>query len=117
MRPRAWGRPCQSTTVGKRFLATDVDIKKCIDMAKAGDADFAKLVPVRLQAKVRLIEAIRDALGEAEAYVGGKCAVECVRDALRKEAEHLDEVGWYTRAQYFFDAADTLDALNKDDAP
>jgi hypothetical protein len=86
-------------------------------MAKAGDADFAKLVLVRLQAKVRLIEAIRDALGEAEAYVGGKCAVECVRDALRKEAEHLDEVGWYTRAQYFFDAADTLDALNKDDAP
>jgi hypothetical protein len=102
---------------GKGFLATDADIKKCIDMAKAGDADFAKLVRVRGQAKVTLIEAIRDALGEAEAYVGGKCAVECVRDALRNEAEHLDEVGWHTRAQYFFDAADTLDALNKDDAP
>jgi hypothetical protein len=69
-----------------------------------------------LQAKVRLIEAIRDALGEAEAYVGGKCTVECVRDALRKEAEHLDEVGWYTRAQHFSDAADALEALNKDDA-
>jgi hypothetical protein len=67
----------------------------------------------RLKAKVRLIEAIRDALGEAEAYVDGKCSVECVRDALRKEAEHLDEVGWYTRAQHFFDAAD---ALNKEDA-
>jgi hypothetical protein len=99
---------------GKGFLATDADIRKCIDMAKAGDADFAQLVLVRRQAKVRLIEAIRDALGEAEAYVGGKCAVECVRDALRKEAEHLDEVGWHTRAKYFFDAAD---ALNKDDAP
>jgi hypothetical protein len=83
-------------------------------MGKAGDADFAKLVLD--QAKVRLIEAIRDALGEAEAYVGAKCAVECVRDALRKEAEHLDEVGWYTRAQHFCDAADALDALNKDDA-
>jgi hypothetical protein len=71
---------------------------------------------MRLQAKVRLIQAIRDALGEAEAYVGGKCAVECVRDALRNEAEHLDEVGWYTRAQHFFDAAGALDALNKDDA-
>jgi hypothetical protein len=68
----------------------------------------------RLQAKVRLIEAIRDALGEAEAYVDGKCSVECVRDALRNEAEHLDEVGWHTRAQHFFDAADALDALNKD---
>jgi hypothetical protein len=102
---------------GRGFLATDADIKKCIDMAKAGDADFAKLGLVRLQAKVRLIEAIRDALGEAEAYLGGEGAVECVRDALRKEAEHLDEVGWYTRAQYFFDAADTLDTLNKDDAP
>jgi hypothetical protein len=42
--------------------------------------------------------------------------VECVRDALRKEAEHLDEVGWYTRAQHFCDAADALEALNKDDA-
>jgi hypothetical protein len=68
------------------------------------------------QAKVRLIEAIRDALGEAEAYVGGKCAVECVRDALREEAEHLDEVGWHTRAQDFCDAADALDALNREDA-
>jgi hypothetical protein len=68
---------------------------------------------MRLQAKVRLIEAIRDALGEAEAYVDGKSAVECVRDALRKEAEHLVEVGWYTRAQHFSDAAD---ALNKNDA-
>jgi hypothetical protein len=48
--------------------------------------------------------------------VGGKCAVECVRDALRNEAEHLDEVGWYTRAQHFFDAAGALDALSKDDA-
>jgi hypothetical protein len=67
---------------------------------------------MRLKAKARLIGAIRDALGEAEAYVGGKCAVECVRDALREEAEHLDEVGWYTRAQYFFDAADALDALD-----
>jgi hypothetical protein len=55
----------------------------------------------RLHAKVRLIEAIRDALGEAEAYVDGKCSVERVRDAPRKEAEHLDEVGWYTRAQHF----------------
>ena len=71
---------------------------------------------MRLQANVRLIEAIRDALGEAEAYVDGKCAVECVRDALRNEAEHLDEVGWHTRAQHFFDAAAALDALNKDDA-
>jgi hypothetical protein len=71
---------------------------------------------IRRQAKVRLIDAINDALGEAEAYVGGKGAVECVRDALRKEAEHLDEVGWYTRAQHFFDAADALDALDKDDA-
>ena len=71
---------------------------------------------MRLQAKVRLIEAIRDALGEAEAYVGDKCAVECLRDALRNEAEHLDEVGWHTRAQHFFDAADALDTLNKDDA-
>jgi hypothetical protein len=70
----------------------------------------------RLKAKVRLIEAIRDALGEAEAHVDGKCTVECVRDALRNEAEHLDEVGWHTRAQHFFDAADALDALNKDDA-
>jgi hypothetical protein len=69
---------------------------------------------MRLQAKVRLIVAIRDAFGEAEAYVGDKCAVECVRDALREEAEHLDEVGWYTRAQHFFNAADALDALNKD---
>jgi hypothetical protein len=51
---------------------------------------------IRLQAKVRLIEAIRD--------------------SLRKEAEHLVEVGWYTRAQHFSDAADALDALNKDDA-
>jgi hypothetical protein len=67
----------------------------------------------RLKAKVRLIEAIRDALGEAEAYVDGKCSVECMRDALRKEAEHLDEMGWHTRAQHFFDAADALDALNK----
>jgi hypothetical protein len=41
---------------------------------------------MRLQAKVRLVVAIRDAFGEAEAYVGGKCAVECVRDALREEA-------------------------------
>jgi hypothetical protein len=64
---------------------------------------------MRLNAKARLIGA---ALGEAEAYVGGKCAVECVRDALRAEAEHLDEVGWNTRAQHFFDAADALDALN-----
>jgi hypothetical protein len=71
---------------------------------------------MRPQAKVRLIVAIRDAFGEAEAYVGGKCAVECVRDALREEAEHLDEVGWYTRAQHFFDAADALDTLNKHDA-
>jgi hypothetical protein len=71
---------------------------------------------MRLRAKVRLIEAIRDALGEAEAYVGDKCVVECVGDALRKEAEHLDEVGWHTRAQRFFDAAGALDALNKDDA-
>jgi hypothetical protein len=71
---------------------------------------------VRLQAKVRLIEAIRDALGEAEAYVDGKCSVECVRDALRKEAEHLDEVGWHTRAQDFFDAAVALDTLNKGEA-
>ena len=70
----------------------------------------------RLHAKVRLIEAIRDALGEAEAYVDGKCSVECLRDALRREAEHLDEVGWYTRARHFFDAAVALDALNKDDA-
>jgi hypothetical protein len=46
---------------------------------------------MRLQAKVRLVVAIRDAFGEAEAYVGGKCAVECMRDALREEAEHLDE--------------------------
>jgi hypothetical protein len=68
---------------------------------------------MRAQAKVRLIEAIGDALGEAEAYVGGKCAVECVRDALRNEAEHLDEVGWHTRARHFFDAAEALDALNK----
>jgi hypothetical protein len=45
--------------------------------------------------------------------VGDKCAVECVCDALRKEAEHLDEVGWHTRAQHFFDAADALDALNE----
>jgi hypothetical protein len=72
---------------------------------------------MRLQAKVRLTEAIRDPLGEAEAYVGDKCAVECVRDALREEAEHLDDVGWLTRAQHFFDAADALDTLNKDDAP
>jgi hypothetical protein len=71
---------------------------------------------MRLQAEIRLIEAIRDALGEAEAYVGGKCAVKCVRDALRKEAQHLDEVGWYTRAQDFFDGADALDALNKHDS-
>jgi hypothetical protein len=71
---------------------------------------------IRPQAKVRLIDAIRDALGEAEAYVGGKCAVECLRDALRNEAEHLDDVGWHTRAQHFFDAADALDALNKEDA-
>jgi hypothetical protein len=71
---------------------------------------------MRLRAKIRLIEAIRDALGEAEAYVGDKCAVECVRDALRKEAEHLDEVGWHTRAQHFFDAAEALDALNKNEA-
>jgi hypothetical protein len=70
----------------------------------------------RLKAKVRLIEAIRDALGEAEAYVGGKCAVDCVRDALRNEAEHLDDVGWRARAQHFFDAAGALDALNEDDA-
>jgi hypothetical protein len=70
---------------------------------------------MRLQANVRLIEAIRDALGEAEGYVDGKCAVECVRDALRNEAEHLDEVGWHTRAQHFFAAADALDARNKDD--
>jgi hypothetical protein len=70
----------------------------------------------RLKAKARLIEAIRDALGEAEAYVDGECSVECVRDALRKEAEHLDEVGWHTRAQHFFDAAYALDSLNKDDA-
>jgi hypothetical protein len=55
---------------------------------------------MRLQAKVRLIEAIRDALGEAE-------------DVLHKEAQHLGEVGWYTRAQDFFDGADALDALNK----
>jgi hypothetical protein len=68
------------------------------------------------QAKVRLIEAIRDALGEAEAYVDGKCSVECVRDALREEAEHLDEVGWPTRAQHFLNAADALDALNKNGA-
>jgi hypothetical protein len=65
------------------------------------------------QAKVRLIEAIRDALGEAEAYVDGKCAVECVHEALRNEAEHLHEVGWHTRAQHFFDAAEALDVLNK----
>jgi hypothetical protein len=71
---------------------------------------------MRLQAKVRLIEAIRDALGEAEACVGGKCTVECVRDALRKEAEHLEDVGWHTRAQHFFDAAVAPDALNKNDA-
>jgi hypothetical protein len=71
---------------------------------------------MRLQAKVRLIVAIRDAFGEAEAYVDGKCSVECVRDALREEAEHVDEVGWHTRAQHFFDAADALDALNKEDA-
>jgi hypothetical protein len=71
---------------------------------------------MRLQAKVRLIEAIRDALGEAEAYVGGRCTVECVRDALREEAEHLDEVGWHSRAQHFFDAVGALDALNKEDA-
>jgi hypothetical protein len=56
---------------------------------------------IRPQAKVRLIDAIRDALGEAEAYVGGKCAVACVRDALRNEAEHLDDVGWHTRATTF----------------
>ena len=68
---------------------------------------------MRLQAKVRLIVAMRDAFGEAEAYVGGKCVVECVHDALRNEAEHLDEVGWHTRAQHFVDAADALDALNK----
>jgi hypothetical protein len=37
-----------------------------------------------------------------------------LRDALRNEAEHLDEVGWHKRAQHF--AADALDALNKDDA-
>jgi ABC-type uncharacterized transport system substrate-binding protein len=37
-------------------------------------------------------------------------------DALRKEAKHLDEVGWYTRAQDFFDGADALDALNKHDS-
>jgi hypothetical protein len=41
--------------------------------------------------------------------VEGKCAG---RDALGNEAEHLDEVGWHTRAQHFFDAADALDALN-----
>jgi hypothetical protein len=70
---------------------------------------------MRPKAKVRLIVAIRDAFGEAEAHVG-KCAVECVRDALREEAEHLDEMGWHTRAQHFCDAADALDALNKDDA-
>jgi hypothetical protein len=88
-----------------------------------GFCNFAKLLldPVggafmRLEAKARLIEAIRDALGEAEAYVGGECTVECVRDALRKEAEHLVEVGWHTRALHFFDAADALDALNKGDA-
>jgi hypothetical protein len=69
----------------------------------------------RLQAKVRLIEAIQDTLGEAEAYVDGKCSVECVRDTLRKAAEHLDELCWYTRAQHFFDAAVALDALNKGD--
>jgi hypothetical protein len=65
---------------------------------------------MRLQANVRLIEAIRDALGEAEAFLDGKGAVECVRDALRNEAEHLDEVGWHTRARHFFNAADALDA-------
>jgi hypothetical protein len=63
---------------------------------------------MRLQANVRLIETIRDALGEAEAYMDGKCAVECVRDALRNEAEQLDVVGWHTRAQHFFDGADAL---------
>jgi hypothetical protein len=39
-----------------------------------------------------------------------------VRDALREEAEHLDEVGWPTRAQHFLNAADALDALNKNGA-
>jgi hypothetical protein len=28
---------------------------------------------------------------------------------------HLDDVGWHTRAQHFFDAAEALDALNNDD--
>jgi hypothetical protein len=36
-----------------------------------------------------------------------------VRDALREEAEHLDEVGWGTHAQHFFNAADALDAFNE----
>jgi hypothetical protein len=61
----------------------------------------------------KLVEAIRDALSEAEAYMDGKCAVECVRNALREEAGHLDEVGWYTRAQPFFDAADALDGIDE----
>ncbi len=37
-------------------------------------------------------------------------------DALREEAEHLDEVGWHSRAQHFVDAVEALDALNKEDA-
>ncbi len=59
----------------------------------------------------KLIAAIRDALGDAEAYVGGAAALDCVCKALREEADHLDEVGWHTRAQYFFDAAAVLDTL------
>jgi len=60
----------------------------------------------------KLIAAIRDALCDAEAYIGGAAALDCVRKALREEGEHLDEVGWHTRAQYFFDAAAVLDTLN-----
>jgi hypothetical protein len=71
---------------------------------------------MRPQGNIRLIEAIRDALGEAEAYVSGECAVECVRDAPRKEAEHLDEVGWHSAHDISSTRRDALDALNTGDA-
>jgi hypothetical protein len=53
---------------------------------------------MRLQANVRLIEAIRDAHGEAEAYVDGKCAVECVRDRATQRDRTTGRGGLALRA-------------------
>jgi hypothetical protein len=68
---------------------------------------------MRLQAKVRLVVAIRDAFGEAEAYVGGKCAVECRARRATRGGRTPGRGGLGYARTTFLNAAEALDAFNE----